>query len=112
MIRKTGQTILLVGSDETLTYLLGRFAEKSNCMLAVRPSINSVQEITEINPKAIIFLSMEYLADTHAIMAELTGLETQIIVCSAIGEESRARAFGADHCLFHPITLDGFQAAL
>ena len=112
MNRDTEQTILLVGNDEMLTYLLGRFAEKSNCALVVVPLIPSAQEITDINPKVIIFLSIEYLAAAHTFMAELTSIETQIIVCSAVAEEARARAFGADRCLFHPITYDGFQNAL
>ena len=106
------QTILLVGSDQALNYLLGRFVEESKCTLAVLPVIASAQEITDINPKSIIFLSREHLAAAQTLMTELTSLESSIIVCSAVADESIARELGADHCLLHPITYDSFRKAL
>jgi CheY-like chemotaxis protein len=109
---KTRRTILLVGNDETLNYLLGRFVEESKYALAVVPVITSVQEITNINPKAIIFLSTEHLEVAQTLMTELTSIETSIIVCAALADAARARELGADRCLFHPITYDGFQNAL
>jgi CheY-like chemotaxis protein len=109
---KTSRTILLVGNDAALRYLLGRFVEQSECALAIVPVITSAQEITEINPKAIIFLSTEHLKAAQTLMTELTSTETPIIVCSAVADEARARELGADRCLLHPITYDGFQKAL
>ena len=109
---KTRQTILLVGNDTALNYLLGRFVEQSECTLAVVPVITSTQEITEINPKAIIFLSTEHLEVAQTLMMELTSIETPIIVCSAVADEARARELGADRCLLHPITYERFQNAL
>jgi len=112
MNAETRQTILLVGNDAALNYLLGRFIEQSECALAVVPVIASGQEIAEINPKAIIFLSTEHLEAAQTFMAELSSVETPIIVCSAIADEARAKELGADRCLFHPITYDGFQTAV
>ena len=109
---KTRRTILLVGNDEALNYLLGRFVEDSRCTLAVVPVINSVQEIREVNPKVIIFLSTQHLEVAQIRMTELTSIETPIIVCSAVADEAKARELGADHCLLHPITYDSFQNAL
>ena len=68
------QTILLVGSDQALHYLLGRFVEESKCILAVLPVIASAQEITDINPKSIIFLSREHLVAAQTLMTELTSM--------------------------------------
>ena len=109
---KPSPIILLVGNDETLHYLLGRFVEQSECVLTVMPEIASAQAIAEVNPKAIIFTSMKHLEAQQTRMTELTGSETPIIVCSAVADEARARELGADHCLLHPITYDGFQSAL
>ena len=112
MNSKTRQTILLVGNDAALNYLLGRFIEQNECALAVVPVITSAQEVTEINPKAIIFLSTEHLEVAQTLMMELTSIKMPIIVCSAVADEARARELGADHCLLHPITYDSFQNAL
>jgi len=112
MNSKTRRTILLVGNDATLRYLLGRFVEESKYALAVVPVIPSVEEITKLNPKAIIFLSTEHLEVAQTLMMELTSIETPIIVCSAVADEARARELGADRCLLHPITYERFQNAL
>jgi CheY-like chemotaxis protein len=109
---KIKRTILLVGNDATLRYLLGRFVEESQCALAVMPAITSVEEIKEFNPKAIIFLSTEHLEVEQTRLTELNSLEAPIIVCSAVADEAKAREFGADHCLLHPITYDSFQNVL
>ena len=45
-------------------------------------------------------------------MAGLAGGEIPVVVCASIAEEARARELGADHCLLHPFTYDGFLAAL
>lgn len=112
MNSETPRTILLVGNDAALNYLLGRFIEQSEYALAVIPVITSAQELTEINPKAIIFLSTQHLEAAQILMAELPSIESPIIVCSAIADEARAKELGADHCLLHPITYDSFQRAL
>jgi CheY-like chemotaxis protein len=112
MNSKTRRTILLVGNDAKLRYLIGRFVEESKCTLAVVSVIPSVEEITELNPKAIIFLSTEHLEAEQTRLPELTSIEASIIVCSAAADEARARELGADRCLLHPITYDGFQNAL
>ena len=112
MNSKTRRTILLVGNDAPLRYLIGRFVEESKCALAVVAVMPSVEEITELNPKAIIFLSTEHLEAEQTQLTELTSIEAPIIVCSAVADEAKAREFGADHCLFHPITYDSFQNVL
>lgn len=106
------QTILLIGNDDALSYLLGRFVEQSQYTLKVVSGIPSTQVIADVQPKAIIFLSMKHLEAAQSLLTELTGSEAPIIVCSAVADESRARELDADRCLLHPITYDSFQNAL
>jgi len=104
--------ILLFGNDTTLSYLFGRFAERSGYRLIVNSENLSSGEIEAVNPATIIFPSTELLEKTQALVMELVSLEAPIIVCSSVADEARARELGADFCLLHPITYDGFQDAL
>jgi len=107
------QTLLLMGNDAELSYLLGRFAEQSMYQLTIAPEKASPQEITVANPAAIIFSSMDRLDKAQTLLTELAAyLEVPIIVCSSVSDQVRARELGADSCLLHPITFDGFQSAL
>jgi hypothetical protein len=112
MNSKTNQTILLMGKDTDLSYLLGRFAEQSEYQLAVAPEKMSIHEVMVANPMAIIFTSTDLLDNEQALLGELTSLELPIIVCTSVTDEAKARALGADSCLLHPITFDSFQNAL
>jgi DNA-binding response OmpR family regulator len=109
---KAKRTLLLIGSDANLGYLLNRFAEQSEYQLTTAPDKISMQEVTVANPAAIIFLSMDFLDTARALVAELDSLEVPILVCSAVSDQVRARELGADSCLLHPITLEGFQNTL
>jgi len=109
---KIKQTILMMGNDADLGYLLGRFAEQGEYQLTVVPEKISIQDVTVANPAAIIFSSMDFMDKAQALITELVSIEVPIIVCSSVTDEARARELGADHCLLHPITYDGFQNAL
>jgi DNA-binding response OmpR family regulator len=109
---QTPPTIMMVGHDRTLTYLLGRFAEHGGYQLKTTPENLSVDEVTSANPAAIIFLSPELLETTQSLLRDITNLETPILVCSTAADEVKARELGADHCLLHPLTFDDFQTAL
>jgi hypothetical protein len=104
--------ILLFGNDTTLSYLFARFAERSGCRLIINSENLSTGEIETVNPVAIIFPSTELLEKTQALVMELVSLEAPIMVCSSVADEARARELGADFCLLHPITYEGFQDAL
>ena len=112
MILKTPHTILLIGNDATLSYLLGRFAEHSGYRLKVNAENVSSREVAAINPVVIIFLSTELLARDQTFVTELANLDAPIMVCSSVIEEARARELGADYCLLHPLTYDDFETAL
>jgi CheY-like chemotaxis protein len=106
MSLQTSSTILLIGKDTTLQYLLARFAEHSGYQWKVSADILSGSEIASIHPAVIIFLSTELLA------RELADLDAPILVCSSAVEEARAKELGADYCLLHPLSYNDFQTAL
>lgn len=112
MSTNSQRTIMVIGHDTSLHYLLGRFAEHSGYQLKTTLGNLSVDEITSANPAAIIFLSPELLETTQALLRDITNLETPILVCSTAADEVKARELGADHCLLHPLTFDDFQTAL
>jgi hypothetical protein len=112
MALRTQPTILLIGRDANLGYLLARFAEHSGYQSNIRAEIGSSGEITSMKPAVIIFLSTELLARDQTLVAELANLDAPILVCSSVVEESRARELGADYCLLHPLTYNDFKTAL
>jgi DNA-binding response OmpR family regulator len=106
------RTILVVGNEPSLQYLLGRFAEHGGYQLKTATGNVSAEEVTSADPAAIIFLSPELLEATQPLLRELAGLETPILVCSTAADEVKARELGADGCLLHPLTFDAFQTAI
>jgi ActR/RegA family two-component response regulator len=112
MTSNESSTILVIGKDTTLNYLLGRFAEHGGYQLKINSEHLSTHEIAAINPAVIIFLSTEQLARDQSLLTELASLDTPIVVCSSIAEKARAIELGADYCLLHPLTYDDFKTAL
>ncbi|HJS17780.1 MAG TPA: hypothetical protein VJ785_03470 [Anaerolineales bacterium] len=112
MSPKTKRTILLMGNEANLGYLLGRFAEQSEYQLTVSAEKISIEDVAVANPAAIIFSSTDFMAQSQALVMELAGIEVPIIVCSSVTDVAMARELGADYCLLHPITYEGFQGAL
>ncbi len=112
MITNIQPTILLVGNDSTLSYLLGRFAERSGYLLTVISESLSIKEIESINPTVIIFISTELLVTRQTLIVELANFDAPIMVCSSVVDQARARELGADYCLLHPLTYDDFQKAM
>ena len=108
----TPSTLLVIGSDSMLAYLLTRFAEQSGCQLIQRSYAPWVGELRQLKPAAIIFSSLEQLQASQTLVEELSAHETLVLVCAAVADEFRARELGADACLFHPLTYENFWAAL
>lgn len=109
---KARSTILLIGNDTTLSYLLGRFAERNGNQLSMSSENLSIKQIELASPAVIIFTSTELLAVNRALVEELSSLDVLIMACSSVAEEGRARELGADHCLLHPLTYNDFQTAM
>jgi CheY-like chemotaxis protein len=104
--------LLLIGNDPALAYLVSRFAERSGHDIALMQSLPPAQEVCGLRPAAILFPSLEMLEAAQSLISELADCDIPVMVCSSTIDEARARELGADHCLWHPLTYDGFLAAL
>ncbi len=104
--------ILLIGNDAALTYLIERYAERSGYQVCVRPIVPSPADGLEVQPAAVVFSSIEILEAAQVQIVNLSNSEIPVLVCASINDQPRARELGADHCLVHPLTYDGFLAAL
>ncbi len=112
MSLKERPTILVIGNDAALGYLLGRFAEHSGYRLAVNLDNSSLEQVVAVNPAVIVFPSTEILETFQTLVGELASLDFPIMVCSSVADETKARELGADYCLLHPLVYDDFQMAL
>jgi DNA-binding response OmpR family regulator len=104
--------IILIGGNETLAYLIGRFAERSGTELTLLPTAPTAEEACRLRPAVILFASIERLEAAQSLISELANCEIPVLVCSSVADETRAREMGADHCLAQPLTYDGFLAAM
>jgi hypothetical protein len=105
-------TIMVIGKDTMLTYLLQRYAEQSGCQMIQRISAPWIVELRQLKPAAIIFSSLEYLQAGQSLVDDLSVHEILVLVCASVADEVRARELGADACLFHTLTYENFCAAL
>lgn len=105
-------TILVIGNDQMLTYLLNRYAEQSDCQMILREIAPDPAEIGQLRPAAIIFASIERLQAGQSLVDALSTHEIPTLVCASLADEAHARELGADACLLHPLTYENFWAAL
>jgi len=105
-------TILLIGNEPMLTYLLGRYAEQSGCRIVMRETAPSIGETEQNQPAAIIFASIDQLQMEQPYVDAMSTREIPVLVCASVSDEARARELGADECLLHPLTYDQFCAVL
>ena len=99
----------MLGNDPTLEYLIGRYARQSGYGIAAIPSAPSIEEVCDLRPMVILFTSVESLEAAQWLTTGLADCDIPVLVCSSVADEARARELGADHCLLHPLTYDGFQ---
>jgi CheY-like chemotaxis protein len=106
--------ILIIGNDSPLTYLIRRYAEQSGCRIEALTAIPSAHEVSNSKASILLFQSIEALETAQKTIAALPKFEYDglVMVCSSVADEARARELGADFCLLHPMTLEGFTAAL
>ena len=104
--------ILLIGNDAALTYLIERYAQRSGYQVRVQPIVPSPADGSEVQAAAVLFSSIENLEAAQSQIAQLSNAEIPLLVCSSINDQTRAHELGADQCLVHPLTYDGFLAAL
>jgi hypothetical protein len=103
-------TILLIGGDGALGHLMARYAERLGLSLALAESLGDVP-LSTVNPSAIWFSSLEALV-TAGSRDGIDRTDVPLLVCSATGDEERARELGVDYFAVHPLTYQDFVAAL
>jgi CheY-like chemotaxis protein len=105
-------SILMFGNDPALAYLIGRYAQQSGYAVAILPGVAQAEAVCALNPAAILFTSIESLETSQLLITGLANCDIPVVVCSSVADEARARELGADHCLLHPLTYDGFYQAI
>ena len=105
-------TILLLGNDASLVYLIGRYAERGGFSVQTLQMPPTAQEICAMQPAAVLFPSPENLEASQTLIAELENCDIPLLVCSSAADELRAHEMGADYCLVHPVTYENFIATL
>jgi ActR/RegA family two-component response regulator len=106
------QTLLLVGNDTRLGYLLERYSERSGYQISLLRTVPATPAPIAPVPSAVIFLTMEQLETSQAWVAQLTAQDIAILACASPADAARARELGADDCLLHPVTYDDFESLL
>jgi CheY-like chemotaxis protein len=105
-------SILMIGHDPALAYLIGRYAQQGGYAVASLPGVAQAEAVCALNPAAILFTSIESLEAEQLLISGLANCDIPVLVCSSVADEARARELGADHCMLHPLTYDGFYNAL
>lgn len=104
--------ILMIGNNSPLNYLIKRYAEQVDYQVEVLEAISSAQEVSISKASMLLFSSIESLEVAQKIVARLPKYDGLVMVCTSVADEARARELGADYCLIHPLTYEGFSAAL
>jgi DNA-binding response OmpR family regulator len=105
-------SILLIGNDPSLEYLLQRYADRSGYRLKSIHSIASNPDIFKMQPISIWFSSLDMLEASQSQKDIILSCNVPIVVCSSIADDARAMDLGADYLLLHPLTYDHFLSTL
>lgn len=109
---KLKRAILFAGNDNRLAYLLQRFSEQAGWLMQPVSSPLSIEELTQKQPLAVIFDTIDQLRQSHSLVDALVRLDIPVLVCASLADEGTAGELGADACLLHPLTFDQFQTVL
>jgi hypothetical protein len=102
----------MLGNDPALAYLIGRYAQQGGYGVTTMQIVPQAADVCVLKPAAILFTSVESLEAAQWLITGLANCDIPVLVCSSIADEARARELGADHCLLHPLTYDGFHKVL
>jgi len=111
-VEQKRSSIVVVGDDSALNYLLGRYVELMGYPISFEKSSSSAEAIRQSKPVAIIFPSVEILAGTQTLVTELTNYDIPIIVCSSVLDQTKTHELGADYCFLHPLVFEHFDAII
>lgn len=107
-----GPTILLIGADDELAYLMRRYAGHGPDRVRIQPADPTPAELSPGGDAVLWFASVAGLADARPRERGLVSEDMAIIVSSSASDDRLAHELGADHCARQPLTLADFRAAL
>ena len=105
-------TILYVGNDASLEYLLGRYAQRSGCRIESTPANLLETDVGALRPLSVWFSSLQVLETARAVRSAAASLDIPLVVCLSVADDARALELGADYVFLHPITYDCFISTL
>jgi ActR/RegA family two-component response regulator len=105
-------SIILIGDDPSLAYLLERYAYRAGYRLQYVCKASENLDLSQIQPQSIWFSSLDVLENYQPQKDAILACDVPIVVCSSIAEDARAMDLGADYLLLHPLTYDSFLGAL
>jgi hypothetical protein len=105
-------SILFIGNDPPLEYLLERYANSGGYRLQSIHAADKGMDICKLQPKSIWFSSLDVLEEFQPRRNIFLACNVPIIVCSSIADNARAMELGADYLLLHPLTYDCFLSTL
>lgn len=111
-VKQKRSSIVIVGGDSSLHYLLERYAGRIGYLVSVEKITSSAEAIRQFKPVAVIFPSVEILDSVQALVIKLTNFDIPIIVCSSVLDQAKTRELGADYCFLHPLVFDSFSSTL
>lgn len=112
MSSSTAGWIALVAGDQSLTYLMERYTERSGLGIHVVADPPPASLFVGRSPVVVWFPSMESLARWRALNKESPGHDPAVVVCTSVADERRTRELEADYCVLLPLTYDDFRAAM
>ena len=105
-------SILYVGNEPSLEYLLGRYAQRSGCQMVSVPAPSPAVDLAGLRPLSVWFSSVETLAASPDLRAAAASLDIVLVVCAAVADDARAVDLGVDYIFLHPVTYDYFVSTL
>ena len=105
-------TILLVGDDEALSYLIERYGERSGFRVQIERIPAKPAAVAAGDPAVVWLSSLDVLAAVRPRENGLIGDDAPVVVCSSVADDRRARELGADYAVLHPLTYPDFLAAM
>ena len=105
-------SILFIGKDPSLEYLLKRYARQSGHDIQSVQDVSPEVDLPDQHPVAVWFSSLEALETWQWLRAAIARQDIPIVVCSSVADEVRAGELGADYFFLHPLTYDSFLTTL
>jgi len=112
MTRTERTTILFVGDDPPLAYLIERYAQRSGHRLHLAKTLPAPGEVAALAAAVVWFSSLASLEAAQPRPAEAVSNDVPLVVWATVTDTARAYELGADYCALHPFTYQDFLTAL